>query len=136
MPFFGKLGDKKGLFRVYAGISLAAMLPVLAVTHLGPWGLAVALPVCMVFMSLVSGRIAPGMALVVGVVEPRLRGGFMSINTALQQLAAGSASLIAGAMITKGPDGHLMGYGLVGIAASLILITSVLVGRTLVAAKA
>lgn len=140
MPYFGKLGDRKGLFRVYAGITVAAMIPVLFVTHLGVWGLAVALPACMIFMALVSGRAAPGMALVSGVVEPRLRGGFMSLNTALQQLASGVSSYIAGMLLTKTTDGRLLGYPLVGYVACFGLVASIAVASTLalpvVAAKA
>ncbi len=131
MPFFGKLGDRKGLFRVYAGITVAAVIPVLMVTHLGSWGLVVALPVCMLFMALVSGRAAPGMALVSGVVEPRLRGGFMSLNTALQQLASGVSSYIAGMLLTKTADGQLLGFNLVGYVACFGLVASILVAGTL-----
>jgi MFS transporter, DHA1 family, inner membrane transport protein len=135
MPYFGKLGDRIGLFKVYALLSVAAMLPVLAVTQIGPWGLVVAIPVCMVFMSLVSGRAAPGMALVSSVVEPRLRGGFMSLNTALQQLTSGASSLIAGLLITKGADGRLLGFGLVGVLACAGLMASIFLGRTIAPLK-
>jgi MFS transporter, DHA1 family, inner membrane transport protein len=136
MPFFGKLGDRKGLFRVYMGLSLVAIIPVLLVTHIGPWGLAAAIPICMLFMSLISGRAAPGMALVSSVVEPRLRGGFMSLNTAMQQLASGTASLVAGWMITKSGDGRLLGYGLVGIVSCVGLLASIFLGKTLAVHRA
>jgi len=131
MPYFGKLGDKKGLYPVYAMVSVAAMIPILFITHVGVWGLAVILPICMVFMSLVSGRAAPGMALVANVVEPRLRGGFMSLNTALQQLTSGVSSLIAGFMLTQLPGGRLAGFDHVGYLACAVLLASVFLGGTL-----
>jgi predicted MFS family arabinose efflux permease len=125
LRYFGKLGDRHGLARVYGWVSLAAIVPVLLVTHQGPWGIWFALPVTTLFMILVSGRSAPGMALVTTVVEPRLRGGFMSLNTALQQLSSGAASLLAGLMLVAGADGRLERYGLVGWLASAGLLISI-----------
>jgi DHA1 family inner membrane transport protein len=131
LRLFGRLGDKHGLAKVYTFITLGAILPVLGVTHLGEWGLWIALPVTTLFMILVSGRAAPGMALVTTVVEPRLRGGFMSLNTALQQLASGAASLAAGWMITAGPGGRLQGYGRVGFISAAGLLLSIWLARGL-----
>jgi predicted MFS family arabinose efflux permease len=131
LRWFGVLGDRHGLFRVFAWVSIAALVPVLLITHLGPWGLAAALPATVLFMVLVSGRSAPGMALLTVVVEPRLRGGFMSLNTALQQLSSGAASLAAGLILTLGPDGRMQGYGLVGWLAVAGILASVWLGKGL-----
>jgi predicted MFS family arabinose efflux permease len=127
MRFFGAMGDRHGLARVYVWAALASIVPILLVTHLGPWGLWGAIPVTTLFMVVVSGRAAPGMALVTTAVEPRLRGGFMSVNTALQQIASGVASLVAGAMIVQDAEGRFRGYGTVGyVAAGAMLISVVL----------
>jgi hypothetical protein len=48
---------------------------------------------------------------VTGTIEPRFRGGFMSLNAAFQQMGAGFASFISGLIVTQGPDGKLMHYG-------------------------
>ncbi len=125
------MGDAHGLFKVFAWVSLGSIVPVLAITHLGHWGLVVALPVTVVFMVLVSGRAAPGMALLTTAVEPRLRGGFMSLNTALQQLASGAASLAAGMIIVQGADGRFHRYGLVGWIAAAGLLLSIWLGNGL-----
>lgn len=131
LRWFGAMGDRHGLFRVFAWTSLAALAPVLILTHLGHWGLGAAMIVTVVFMVLVSGRAAPGMALLTIVVEPRLRGGFMSLNTALQQIAAGAASLTAGMIIVLGPDGRFQRYGLVGWLAAAGILASIWLGRGL-----
>jgi len=58
-------------------------------------------------------------------VQPHLRGGFMSINSAIQQLGLGAASLLAGTIIGHAPDGTLTHYWLVGfiaVAATLLSI--------------
>lgn len=135
LRWFGALGDRHGLFRVFAWLSLASVVPVLAMTHLGPWGLAAALPVTVLFMVLVSGRSAPGMALLTVAVEPRLRGGFMSINTALQQIASGAASLVAGLILVQEADGRFARYGLVGWIAVAGLFISIWLGKGLVPRK-
>jgi predicted MFS family arabinose efflux permease len=125
---FGRLGDRLGLARVYAGTALASLIPLILITHLGHWGLWAAIPATTLFMVLVSGRVAPGMALVTSVVEPRLRGGFMSLNTSLQQVATGLASLLAGAMIVQGADGKFTGYGTVGFLACGVMLVSIWLG--------
>jgi DHA1 family inner membrane transport protein len=134
LRWFGAQGDRHGLFKVFAWISFAALIPILALTHLGdfgPYALAAAIVVTVVFMVLVSGRSAPGMALLTVVVEPRLRGGFMSLNTALQQISSGAASLVAGMIIVLGPDGRFQRYGLVGWLAAAGILASIWLGRGL-----
>jgi predicted MFS family arabinose efflux permease len=131
LRWFGKLGDRLGLARVYGWVSLGAIVPVLLVTHQGAWGIWFALPVTTLFMVLVSGRAAPGMALVTTVVEPRLRGSFMSLNTAVQQLASGAASLLAGWILVAQSDGTLRNYGLIGWMSAAGLVFSIWLARSL-----
>ena len=134
--YFGRLGDRLGLARIYAWTALAALVPLLLITHLGHWGLWAAIPVTTLFMVLVSGRVAPGMALVTSVVEPRLRGGFMSLNTALQQIATGAASILAGALIVqKANGGRFSGYGTVGWLSCGVMLVSIWLALGLKASK-
>ena len=63
----------------------------------------------------------PTQALVSGVVSPQQRGGFMSINSSVQQLASGLAVTIAGAMVHEGENGRLENYPMVGYF-SIVLI--------------
>ena len=44
-------------------------------------------------MICMSGRFVPAMALMTACIEARHRGGFMSVNSSVQQLAAGLAAL-------------------------------------------
>lgn len=123
---FGRMGDKHGLARVYGWTALAAIVPILLITHFGRWGIWAAMPMTALGMVLISGRIAPGMALVTSVVEPRLRGSFMSLNTALQQVASGVGSLVGGALIVQEVNGgKFRGYGTVGWIASAVMLVSI-----------
>jgi MFS family permease len=77
-----------------------------------------------------SGRMISITALVTGVVEPRRRGSFMSLNSSIQQGAAGAASFVAGLMIGGGEGRPLTGYSAVGLVAiGATLLTLVLVRR-------
>ncbi len=131
LRWFGALGDRHGLFRVFTILSIAALPPILVLTHFGPWGLVPAIVVTVFFMVLVSGRSGPGMAMLTTVVEPRLRGGFMSLTTAMQQIASGTASFVAGLIIVQGADGRFQRYGLVGWIAAVGILASIWLGNGL-----
>jgi len=121
----GKLADQHGkgkVFRVVAAISIA---PILAVTHLPQIPTPFAIMVTAAFMVFVSGRFVPAMALITASVAPRLRGSFMSFNSAVQQIAAGFASLLAGAIIAKSASGELLHYDTVGVIAALATLASI-----------
>jgi len=85
----------------------------------------VAIGVSTLFMIFVSGRFVPAMALITSSVEPRLRGSFMSFNSSVQQIAAGFASLMSGAIIGKSANGELTHFGTVGIIAAVATIACV-----------
>lgn len=130
---FGRMGDKYGLARVYGWTALATLAPLLLISHFGPWGIWIAMPVTALGMVLISGRIAPGMALVTSVVEPRLRGSFMSLNTSLQQVASGVASLVGGALLVQDANGgKFHGYGTAGWVACGVMIVSIWLGAGLI----
>jgi len=131
LRWFGALGDRHGLFRVFTVLSIASLPSILVLTHFGQWGLMAAIVVTVFFMVLVSGRAGPGMALLTTVAEPRLRGGFMSLTTAMQQIAAGTASFVAGLIIVQGTDGRFQRYGVVGWIAAAGILVSIWLGNGL-----
>jgi MFS transporter, DHA1 family, inner membrane transport protein len=64
-----------------------------------------------------SGRMVPAMALITASTAPKDRGGFMSMNAAVQHLANGAATVVAGYLIVEQPDKSLSGFPVVGIVA-------------------
>ena len=79
-----------------------------------------------------SGRMVPAMALITNSASPRVRGSFMSLNSAVQQFGAGIATWIAGILLNRveGEEGPLIGYSRVGVLAVVAVIASVyLAGR-------
>jgi len=121
----GRLADRYGKRRLFAVIGLASIVPILIMTHLPRLPLAAVVAFSVLFFVLVTGRFGPGMALVTGSVEPRLRGSFMSFNASIQQLGSGLAALTAGLIIGRAPDGTLTHYGIAGwvaVASTLLAI--------------
>lgn len=128
---FGRLTDRHDKLHVLAGVSALAIATALVLTHLGPAHVAIVLVVTSVFFVCMSGRFTPAMAMVSNAVEPRYRGGFMSVNSAVQQAAGGCANIIAGSLITRDAvTGRLLGYPRVGwIAVAAFALTVVLAWR-------
>jgi predicted MFS family arabinose efflux permease len=124
---FGRLTDRHDKLNVLAGVSAAAIVTVLILTNLGPAPIALTLAVTTVFFVTMSGRFTPAMAMISNSVEQRYRGGFMSVNSAIQQAASALANLTAGALVTNDSSGRLVGYPRVGLfAVTAFMLTVVL----------
>jgi predicted MFS family arabinose efflux permease len=121
----GRWADAKGKVEVYRLLALAAMVPILVVTHIGNAPLWVWLLCTTAFFILVSGRFIPAMAVITSAAQPRLRGTFMSLNSTMQSLAMGLATTLGGFIITQDSTGLVTGYknvGYVAVAANLVAI--------------
>ena len=65
------------------------------------------------------------------VVSQEQRGSYMSINGSVQQLGSGIASLAAGVIIITEASGKILRYNWVGYLSILVLIGSLLLGRSI-----
>ncbi len=131
LPLVGRLADRLGKLLVFRVLALASMVPLFLITVL-PAGLSLVLVLLVTTLLFVatSGRMVPGMALITNSSGPHVRGGFMSFNSAVQQLGAGLASWVGGLLLHKGESGRLTGYPLVGLLACSAALASVyLAGR-------
>ena len=73
-----------------------------------------------------SGRMIPPQTLITAAATPKTRGSFMSVKSALQQLAIALASAISGLIVVFGEDGTLERYNYVGYMAVVICIVAML----------
>ena len=123
--YFGRLTDRVGKVRMFQRLALAVTVPLMATTlsqGLPLWGL---LAISTLLFTVMSGRMIPGMAMISSAVEPRLRGTFMTLNSAVQSASMGMAALVAGLFIGRDAQGQLTGYwvaGLLGMVASLLSV--------------
>jgi predicted MFS family arabinose efflux permease len=131
MPLVGIWSDRFDRLRLLAVMSVAAVAVVIGLTHLGPASVTWASIMMALFMVTMSSRFAPAMAMVTNAVESRYRGGFMSVNSSLQQAAIGVANVAAGFFITREKSGHLAGFPLLGYVAAAFFVLTVLLAAQL-----
>ena len=105
-PLIGRLADQFGKLRVYRVVATIAASLMLAITNLRPVPLFVAMAVSGTLMLSNAGRMVAGLAIVTGSVERRLRGGFMSANSAVQHLASGLGAYVGGKIIAPAASGR------------------------------
>lgn len=126
----GRVADRYGKRTVFRVMGAAAIVMALVLTNLPPVPLWVAMLTATGFMVSTSGRMVPAQALITASAAPAVRGGFLSLNTAVQSAAMGLAGLLGGALIGEVKDGRLPGYPMVGlVAAGAAAVSLVLAGR-------
>ena len=121
----GHWADLRGKVAIYRLVGIAALLPLLVVTHISAVPLWLWLCCTTAFFVLVSGRMIPAMAIITSAAQPRLRGTFMSLNATVQSFSMGLATTLAGFIITQDATGKITGYATVGyvaMAANLLAI--------------
>ncbi|NBW87888.1 MAG: MFS transporter, partial [Planctomycetia bacterium] len=123
-PFVGRLIDAFGALPVFRCVVSLAAVMTLVVTHLPAVGLAVAAPAAALMMASNAGRLVAVVALVTASIEPRQRGGFMSVNSSVQHLASGLGTLCGGLILEGGAGEPLRHFGTVGILAVVVTLTS------------
>ncbi|PAW66722.1 MAG: MFS transporter [Opitutia bacterium Tous-C1TDCM] len=133
-PLVGWLCDRMDRLKLLVFISIGAIGTVLVITRLGPASVATASIVMALFMVTMSGRFSPAMTMITNAVEARYRGGFMSVNAALQQAASASANVLAGVFVTRTPGGQLAGLPQLGYAAIGFFVLTALLAAELRAA--
>ena len=135
-PLVGRWADRRGKLPVYRIMAVLSVLPIIAMTNMPRLPLAAAMMITASLMVFNSARSVPAMALITASVEPGRRGGFLSVNAAIQHGAIAVGSLLAGVMVTqKAPGTPLIGYSLVGVIAVISTLLSLPLAGRLRAAK-
>jgi predicted MFS family arabinose efflux permease len=126
----GRCADRFGKAATFTAVAAVSLAPILVVTNLRQAPLATTLLITTVFIIFVSGRFVPAMAMVTAAVDARHRGSFMSINSAIQSLAAGLAAYLAGLIIAR-PDEHgpLQHFDRVGALAAVATVACMVIVR-------
>ncbi len=111
--------DRFGPQRVFAISAGAAVVMTFVITNLPVVSLGIAVLVTSVFMSVASSRMVPAQAMMMRSADPKARGAFTSLNSAVSHFATGVGPLISGSIVGETfPGGPLTNYWLVGIVAA------------------
>ncbi|MCB0429664.1 MAG: MFS transporter [Flavobacteriales bacterium] len=114
-PIIGRLSDVLGKFRVFAVGSVIGGLMVYVYTNLPPSTFWLVLAINVILFIGISSRIISATALITAVPEPKDRGAFMGINSSIQQVSGGIASVIAGLIVDqKGEDQPILHFNTIG----------------------
>ena len=127
----GRLTDKLGKVKTFMMAAFVSIIPIASVTVLPPLPLKYVLMFNVVFFMCFGARFVPAMTLMTSCVQPKRRGSFLSISSAIQQLASGVAVMIASFIIVNDAKGALHNFGWVGVVACTATVLSIIVSLRL-----
>lgn len=136
-PWVGKMADKHGRLRIFTIFGSLVIIPVLLITNLPPVPLWMALVVSAIFFVFSNGRMVPSTTMETAIIKPEIRGSYMSIRSAVQQLTSGIASFVGGIIIHEQPSifdakvKALTNFNYAGIIAVAFSLVSLYVARQL-----
>lgn len=114
-PLLGKLTDRFGKYRLFVTGSILSMVMVVVYTHLGPHPIWVVMVTNTILWLGISSRMISSSALISGVPSVKDRGAYMGINSSIQQISGGVASVIAGLIVYQpAKNAPLQHYDIIG----------------------
>lgn len=140
-PWVGKMADKHGRLKLFSVFGTLVIIPILLITNLPPVPLWTALIVSALFFIFSNGRMVPSTTMETAIIRPEIRGSYMSIRSAVQQLSSGIASFVGGMIIQEQSSVFdikakaLVNFGYVGIIAVVFSLISLYVARLLTVEK-
>lgn len=103
-PLFGRLSDAWGKFKVFLWGSLFASIMIAWYINIDYGHLGLLIFVFAGMMIFVSSRIISASAMITEVPNPDQRGAFMNINSAIQQMSGGIATIIGSVILIQNDD--------------------------------
>lgn len=128
-PWVGKMADKHGKLKVFTIFMFLNIIPIAVITNLGVTPIYYVLMISTMFFVTSNGRYVPAAAIITGTAKPENRGSFLSFNSAVQQIATGFASLIAGIIIGENAAGELTNFNVVGYIAIVFSLLCIPLAR-------
>ena len=119
----GRMADKYGKMKVFVICLLLSLIPIFIITDMPGISFYLMLVIFGLWFTFSTGRNIPVQAMITTVVNPAQRGQFMSFNSSFQQLFTGLASIIAGLIVIKNPDGTIQHYNWLGYLSAAIVFS-------------
>ena len=132
MNLIGRWADRSGKRRVFGFMSTASVVPILLLTNLPPVSLVIAVGASTLLMVCMTGRFVPAMSLTTASIESKYRGGFMSVNSSVQQLAAGLAAWVSGMILRQRPTGEIAHFSVIGLVSVFCALFCIYLSRFLI----
>jgi predicted MFS family arabinose efflux permease len=125
-PLTGHLGGprRRPLAQLLDTLTYPSHRPALALTAVLMFGAFSVIPYISVSYVSNAGRLVSSVSLITASIEPRRRGGFMSVNSSVQHIASGPGTVCGGLILEGGAGGPLLHFGTVGILAVAVTLTS------------
>lgn len=131
-PLFGKLADKHGKLKMYIITAIATLPFVILITHMPSIPFYFVLIVTGLWFIVSNGRSISAQAMISNVMEPQYRGSFMSLNSSFQQLFVGTASFMAGLIVSNDPvTKKIFHYNWAGYVSVAFLVLCIYLGGVL-----
>ncbi len=130
-PFFGKLADKHGKLKIFTLTALLTLPFVYLITNMPAIPFYFVLIATGLWFIVSNGRSIAAQSMVSNVIESQYRGSFMSLNSSFQQLFIGTASFIAGLIVTNDASGKINHYSWAGYFSIGVLLFCIYLGYVL-----
>ncbi|SEI97550.1 Predicted arabinose efflux permease, MFS family [Dyadobacter sp. SG02] len=129
-PMIGKLSDKTGKYKVFLMGSTVTCIMTLIYCNLSVTPLWIIIGLNVLLFVGITGRMISASALMTAVPDPADRGAYMGINSSIQQIAGGLASLLAGFIVSETSTGFIENYPLLGdVVVFAVIVTALLMYR-------
>jgi predicted MFS family arabinose efflux permease len=121
-PLIGKFTDQFGKYRMFTSGTIVSIIMVYIYTNMIEMPMYQVIIInCILFIGITS-RMISGSALMTAVPEAQDRGAFMGINSSIQQISGGIASLFAGFIVVQSADQTLQHFNWLGIVVIVTMI--------------
>ena len=127
-PVFGRMADNYGKLKIMVICILLSLPFVYLITNMPRIPFYFVLIATAIWFVVANGRSIAAQAMISNVIEPQYRGSFMSLNSSFQQLFVGSASAIAGFIVTNDSSKRIYNYNWVGYLSMVIILMCIYLG--------
>ncbi len=121
-PLIGKFTDQFGKFKMFTFGTIVTVIMAFIYTNMKVMPMYQVIIINSILFIGITSRMISGSALMTAVPEPQDRGAFMGINSSIQQIAGGIASLCAGLIVVQSADQSIEHFNWLGIVVIVTMI--------------
>jgi len=127
----GKIADRYGKRQVFVASALVSTIFIFFITNMPTMPLFIVLLTFALWFSTATGRTVPGQAMTTQAVNAETRGSFMSLNSCVQSLGSGLATLASGWITYSDSNYAIHNYNILGYISIIVILLSVAIAYRL-----